>query len=157
MSDLFGKEVKKFCVDCKDFFPLTHFARQYNKKVARWYRGSICKLCRARRCREWNAKHSKGKLLNQNLVKNFGITLEQFNAMLASQNGVCVICGQPPENTNQRNHRLHVDHCHTCGAVRSLLCSKCNNGLGCFRDDPALLLKAISYLNAHTHNPGSRS
>jgi len=59
------------------------------------------------------------------------------------QDFVCAICKGPPEDT------LCVDHCHDSGRVRGLLCRKCNTGLGSFRDEPDLMLKAIKYLEAH--------
>ena len=60
--------------------------------------------------------------------------------MLVSQNGVCAICLKKPEKN------LVVDHCHESGNVRSLLCGKCNTGLGLFLDSPQLLMIASSYL-----------
>lgn len=141
----------KRCTDCKTIKPVEEFANQRTTS-GYWTRGSICQPCRSRRMREWNAKHSTGKLLNGNLIKSHGITLAEYNAILAAQGGVCAICGLPPLNTNKRNRRLSVDHCHDCGANRKLLCSRCNNGIGCFNDDPKLLLKAIEYLTFHICN-----
>jgi hypothetical protein len=54
--------------------------------------------------------------------------------------GVCQICGD--------DERLGVDHCHASGRLRGLLCSRCNTGLGMFRDRPELLAEAIEYLKA---------
>ena len=127
---------KAICHGCGQLKPITDFP------VA---------ATRRKRTREWNAKHSKTKTLNRNLVRSFGITLEEYNAMLVAQDGLCAICGQPPTNTSPKNWRLHVDHCHTCSGIRMLLCSTCNNGLGCFKDSPELLRKAIDYLAKHTH------
>ena len=59
------------------------------------------------------------------LRKKYGITLEDYAAMLASQNGGCAICSRKPGNTP-----LHVDHCHETGVVRGLLCHQCNWYLG---------------------------
>lgn len=140
---------EKSCCDCKTVKPIEDYARQ-KTSCGNWTRGSICKPCRATRCRDWNKKHSKTKLLNGNLLRSFGITLEDFKAMEESQNALCAICGSPAENTNYRNWRLHVDHCHSCGEVRMLLCPTCNNGLGCFKDDLKLLEKAIEYLKLHS-------
>lgn len=141
---------EKLCRDCGCTKPITDFPQQ-RTPIGNMTRGSICRPCRAARCRAWNRKHRHGKVLNQNLVKSFGITLETYNLMLASQSGLCAICGQPPERTDHRNQRLQVDHCHDCGSVRKLLCSTCNNGLGCFKDNQALLAKAIEYLAGHEH------
>ena len=77
------------------------------------------------------------------LKRTYGMTIEQFDAMLAAQDGVCAICRQPrPEERT-----LHVDHDHATGAVRGLLCFKCNNALGDFDDSLALFEAAASYLD----------
>ena len=76
------------------------------------------------------------------LKRNFGITEEQYDEMVKSQNGVCAIC----KRVGAR--RLAVDHCHTTNNVRGLLCHKCNRGIGNFNDSTELLRNAISYLSA---------
>ena len=67
--------------------------------------------------------------------------------MLEKQNGVCKICGDK-ETTSENGvtRRLAVDHCHSTGKVRGLLCGKCNKSLGGFKDSKELLLKVINYL-----------
>ncbi len=72
--------------------------------------------------------------------KNYGITLEQYNTMLITQNNVCAIC----KLTCSR--RLSVDHCHKTGKVRGLLCIKCNRGLGNFNDEISRLKAAVNYM-----------
>ena len=63
--------------------------------------------------------------------------------MLVAQGGVCKICGgDKPDG----KHGWHVDHCHVTDRIRGLLCNLCNIGLGGFKDDPAVLQKAIEYL-----------
>ncbi len=68
-----------------------------------------------------------------------------YERLLAAQNGGCAICGK-----EANGNRLSVDHDHGTGRVRGLLCQQCNTGLGGFRDDPALLERAIAYLNGVT-------
>jgi hypothetical protein len=72
------------------------------------------------------------------------LTVEEFDALLASQDGKCAICRTDkwPGNGN----RPHVDHCHATGKVRGILCTSCNNGLGRFKDRVDLLEAAIAYL-----------
>lgn len=79
----------------------------------------------------------------QSLKKNYGITLEYYNELLESQGGVCKICGS---SESRANTQLSLDHCHDSKAIRGLLCSNCNTGLGLFKDSPELLQKAINYL-----------
>ena len=101
---------------------------------------------------EWakaDRKRFPNKYRNMDLIRNFGITLTQYNDLLEKQNGVCCICGNP--EVTRLNHseivrNLAVDHCHTTGKVRGLLCTACNQGLGNFRDNPDYLAKAISYV-----------
>jgi hypothetical protein len=81
------------------------------------------------------AKHRRKNL------RRFGLTPEQYDAMLLSQGGVCAIC-----NMNRDARRLAVDHDHKTGKVRSLLCHFCNTALGKFLDDVEILKKAILYL-----------
>jgi uncharacterized protein YmfQ (DUF2313 family) len=76
------------------------------------------------------------------LKSTFGITVEEYRALFKAQGGVCAIC-----NTDTpTGYNWHVDHCHTTGKVRGILCSKCNQGLGLFNDKENLLERAASYL-----------
>lgn len=75
-------------------------------------------------------------------LRKYGLTIEQFDAMRDGQRHVCAICGLKP-------NRFHVDHCHTRGQVRGLLCNNCNLGLGKFRDSIETLERAILYLRPH--------
>jgi hypothetical protein len=75
------------------------------------------------------------------LRRKFGITQADYDALLERQGGGCAICGKPPGKIS-----LHVDHDHETGEVRGLLCVGCNNALGQFHDDPALLDRAIDYV-----------
>jgi hypothetical protein len=74
--------------------------------------------------------------------RTYGVSADEVDERLADQNGRCAICGTQPE----RLASMHLDHDHDAGHLRGLLCVSCNQGLGQFRDDPALLLRAIVYL-----------
>ena len=71
----------------------------------------------------------------------YGLSLQEFRALLARQENACAICG-----TSDRF--LHVDHCHATGKVRGFLCNRCNIGLGYYDDDPELMEAATAYLRA---------
>lgn len=89
---------------------------------------------------------------NSFLKSTYGITLAEYEALLESQNGVCAICGGKEKRKSRYGGvcRLHVDHDHKSGKVRGLLCQQCNNGIGHFRENTAILAKAIIYVNKHS-------
>lgn len=72
----------------------------------------------------------------------YGVTAEQFTALLAEQDGKCAICG----TAEWTGKGPHLDHQHETGLVRGILCHKCNLGLGKFNDDPKMLRAAADYL-----------
>lgn len=78
------------------------------------------------------------------LRRNYGITVEQYNTMFATQEGKCAMCGM---HQTEFKRRLHVDHCHTSGEIRALLCTRCNPLIGYAGESVESLQKAIDYLN----------
>ena len=82
------------------------------------------------------------------MFKNYGLTLAQCEALLASQGGGCAICGAPimVMLARSRSGKLHVDHRHSDGKVRGLLCGQCNMMLGNARDLPETLRAGADYL-----------
>jgi hypothetical protein len=96
------------------------------------------------------SKSKAGKEVNDSrqhkvqLNRKYGITPEIYQEMLDKQGGKCAICGT---NSCSTGRRLAVDHCHTTGKVRGLLCAHCNTAIGKFNDDPATIQRAIDYLN----------
>lgn len=128
----------KYCPRCKTTKPLEQFR---NNGVKHAY----CRPCQNEYNKEWYYKNRERGLRwrkNGNLKRTFGITLDEFEVMLKKQNGVCAICKTKPEEKH-----LAVDHCHNSNKVRALLCGNCNRGLGMFKNDIALMQKAIDYLN----------
>lgn len=89
------------------------------------------------------------------LKSTYGITPEQFDALLASQGGVCAICGKLPPAIKGAPGQWNVDHCHKTGAVRGILCSPCNIGIGQLGDDPDRLRVAIAYLEGSPQRAAS--
>lgn len=89
-----------------------------------------------------SSKWYKKKDRNTYLMETYGITHTQYLTMYREQNAKCAICNTKPDAWPG----LVVDHCHTTGKVRGLLCNKCNLGLGWFKDNPSSLNRAITYL-----------
>lgn len=84
------------------------------------------------------------RLRRRQLLVAYGMTLDDYERMLAEQNDACLICGTDQPGIGRL--RFVVDHCHATGRVRGLLCNSCNSGLGYFSDNPSLLASAIKYL-----------
>lgn len=87
-----------------------------------------CKSCSIAWHKEWRSQNPDKvqRLRDKQKLAQYGLTLEKFDQMNADQGGVCLICGLK----ERRNSRLSVDHNHQTGAVRGLLCSKCNSCYG---------------------------
>ena len=79
-------------------------------------------------------------------LRKFGLTRELYERQLAAQERRCAICKRAVEELQRE---LAVDHDHTTGAVRGLLCMTCNAALGMLRDSEKLLRAAIEYLRRH--------
>lgn len=98
-------------------------------------------------------KRNPGKYKDKDLKKQYGIGLDEYNQMLKEQDGKCKICENEEVAINPQTkepRRLAVDHCHSTGKVRGLLCSKCNTAIGALKDSVELLGKAILYLRSST-------
>ena len=93
-------------------------------------------------------KTSKEKVYYYNL-KKYGIKPEDYNNLLIKQNGVCAICLKSETKIHPRTKQvaqLSIDHCHTTGKVRGLLCGNCNFAIGHLQDSPYLCERAMNYL-----------
>lgn len=90
------------------------------------------------------------------LMEQYGLTVEQYDELLLKQNGRCAICqGTHHRFTRAKSDRpFCIDHDHETGAVRGLLCSHCNRGIGLLGDDPAVVEAAAQYLRNHQSAPG---
>jgi len=81
------------------------------------------------------------------MLRTYGLTRDQYEAMLDAQGGVCALCKRPARKIG--GFILDVDHDHVTGKVRSLLCRLCNIGIGHFHEDPTLLRAAAEYLEKY--------
>lgn len=108
-----------------------------------------CKICTRHQNDEWRSRNPKRlKELERrnnhrtNLRNRFGLSEEQFDALLSAYGRACNICG----GEETRDRRLCLDHDHDTGRIRGFLCCRCNLMLGRFRDDPSLFERAAKYL-----------
>lgn len=97
------------------------------------------------RSKKWKLKN-KEKIRDQNLRRMYGITSEDYNNLLKSQDNSCKICLIPTEDLNRK---LVVDHCHKTGKIRGLLCMNCNKSLGLLKDSTNTVENMLNYLKIH--------
>lgn len=133
---------KRLCKKCGIEHPLTNFYIKFNKGNLNSYRfNSSCKSC-GNALTKNRTKYQR----KYNLNKKFNLTIEQYNSILISQNNTCAICGV---DAKLQNKKLAVDHNHSTGNIRGLLCSSCNTGIGLLKDDIKVLNSAIKYLHKY--------
>lgn len=83
---------------------------------------------------------------NSRLKNWYGIDLETYNMMWALQEGKCAICHK---HQTDNGRRLAVDHEHSTGKIRNLLCQYCNTALGLLQEDLSVMSALVEYLKAH--------
>ncbi len=135
--------MKRECKKCGCTKPLTDFyktGRKNDKPDARHY---VCKECTIKRV---TANNDPERARRHHLKRQYDITPEEYDAMLEKQDGSCAICHSETPGNSRRSIYFAVDHCHTTGAVRGLLCHQCNTALGLIKDSPDTLAKMITYL-----------
>jgi len=133
----------KTCTSCHIDKPLTSFNKDKNSKDKL---RSICRGCQ----KEYSAKYHKtykgnSKRKDYLLQWRYGISEEVLDKMYLQQEGKCAICGEFKSTYNKKGG-LYIDHCHTTGKVRGLLCNYCNSVIGMAKENTTTLLKAIEYL-----------
>ncbi len=105
--------------------------------------------------RAWQAKQGRDWRRNQHYKNTFGITLDEYNEILASQGGKCAVpgCERTTSHSSRKNSEaLQVDHDHKTGKIRGLLCVPCNLAIGHLRDNPELIRAAAEYLEKTNGN-----
>lgn len=145
----------KHCSKCKTTKPLEEFTNNPKQSQGK---ANYCKPC----SREYYAKWKTPEMLQRKytakkqperqvahksyyLLKKYNLTLEDYNKLWDSQEHCCKIC-KAKENTPGKG--FAVDHCHTTGKVRGILCDRCNLLLGKAHDDCTLLEEVINYLKS---------
>ena len=147
-------EINKTCTKCCEEYPLDTFHKKGNgnrrrdcptcvREYGKLYREVNKERIREKK-KEYRIKHPEVKRESY-LKLTYGISILEYEEMLAKQGGVCIIC-KASEVRNIQHKHMHVDHCHTVGHIRGILCSRCNAGLGQFDDRPELLMAAAGYL-----------
>lgn len=130
---------QKRCPKCGRTLPIDHFALREDgrRPVAR------CRECIQKVHQEWSDRNPHASRY-RNLKVKYGITREEYEELEKKQQGLCGICGKP-ERSN-RSKYLSVDHNHTTGKVRGLLCFACNTALGKMEEDLERMQRMIQWV-----------
>jgi hypothetical protein len=154
-AKLTAQRIEKRCGTCGGTKPLEEFNVMRRSPDGRQAR---CRECQQRINREWKDRHrslvnlstrewarlNPERAREHHFLRRYGITLAQYEWLLRQQDGVCAICSQPCAT----GKNLAVDHDHVTGAVRGLLCDRCNHAIGSLEDDPGRADQAAAYLRA---------
>lgn len=151
-------EVVKKCIRCNQFKTLGGFYGSHRRRTK-----PICRDCILLETRPIRIKPSKevkikvraktGRTKSNRpppdkriaILKKYNLTIEQYDSMVLAQQGLCLICNNPPLT----NRILMVDHCHLTNKVRGLLCHHCNSGIGLSLRNPIYCISAAEYLVKH--------
>lgn len=162
LPNLYSERDSKACCECKQVQPLAEFTRRRKEPDGL---AKQCRTCLKNRKRKWTEKnlehvretnrspslkyaenHPERK--REAMMKcKYGIGVKEYHKLLEQQNDGCAICGAPPTvRPHSTRATLCIDHDHSTGRIRGLLCSHCNHAIGLMQDDPILLEKAAEYL-----------
>jgi hypothetical protein len=147
----------KKCTKCGTLKPFTEFSKDKYKQDGH---RSACKECnkqdhirrytndpdgcknRSKEYRKKNPEKVKTSNRNTKLKRNYGITHDDYVAMIKNQSNKCACCSKETD-------KLVVDHNHTTGQVRELLCNQCNTALGLLNEDVTVMQNMINYTRKH--------
>jgi len=98
-----------------------------------------------RRQTRYYAEH-KLRFFAYRLKSAYGLSVERYSAMIGKQLNACAVCGRQMTMIKRQSDSCYIDHCHSTGKVRGLVCLRCNLLIGQAGEDTELLAKAIDYL-----------
>jgi Recombination endonuclease VII len=141
------------CKACFDARRRRWYVSNRGREIARVRKWQQANPERVKAWRENNRDRRLKKLREIHLRNKFGLTPDEYDGILESQGKVCALCECEPTS----GISLHVDHDHGTSEIRELLCVRCNNALGLFREDPDLLKRAARYLTVDAKHRSHRT
>lgn len=132
----------KWCPSCNQFKSLLEYDYSKHSKLKVQ---TYCRVCLCDKKKDYRTSSNYKRVRREwDLLSKYRLTWDMYLQILDSQGGKCPICAVPLDSKDAR--RAVVDHCHSTGKVRGVLCSSCNTSLGKFRDSVEILERAIQYL-----------
>ena len=121
------------CSKCKKWLPASAFNKDKSQHFGLSY---ACRDCLRPITRKFNLK------------SKYNLEVEEYNALLDKSQGRCQCCNKTLEpDSPSPNNRPVIDHCHTTGRVRGILCNHCNRLVGYLGEDSAYALQLVEYIN----------
>lgn len=142
-------ELTKRCGRCHEEKPVSQFYA-HNRRGKKGYQ-AFCRSCPVaaqKVCQERDPERYSSQLRRARLKHAYGITPSDYDTLLATQGGTCAVCNSPP-----LGKYLHVDHDHSGGMIRGLLCDRCNHAVGHVLEDPTRAVAVALYLIDHGKVP----
>lgn len=133
--------IQKICKRCKIEKPIFEFAKGRSNGSHAW-----CKPCMSEYQVTYKQKKGKEYFKNYNFMAKYGITLEEANKLLLDQNNACALCEKEVQLLPGFSNAAHIDHCHSSGKIRGILCGNCNTALGKLGDSIESINKVLKYL-----------
>lgn len=129
----------KTCPKCETPKELSEFYKRKNGTYDSWCRKCIMKKNSSLNHKYRNTSKAKENKKWYQFKKKYGLSKEEYELMLHKQQGKCLCCNIVPT-------KICVDHDHKTGAVRGLLCVKCNMAIGLAGDNWMVLQKLADYI-----------
>lgn len=129
------KPETKWCYSCEQIKPANAF---YNNKTKPSGLADECKLCAKQRNKDYAERTNYDR---KRALKRYNMTMDEYNVLFTAQNNTCAICKTLPSTKP-----LAVDHDHTTGKIRGLLCSNCNTALGLLYENPSIVANLLNYI-----------
>jgi hypothetical protein len=142
----------------KDYYCNKNVVRRPYVRRENMTKNRVCRSCKETKplTEDFFSKHDKGGFLHvcvgcigvSEACRKYRLSRAEYDEMYRDQGNGCAICGESDVG-KRSGFNLSIDHCHSSGSIRGLLCSRCNLALGYLRDDADLAEKAAAYLRSH--------
>jgi hypothetical protein len=134
-KSVFYNGIEKECSTCGFVKSIFDFPHRNNRKIKTQ---PYCISCAVKSNRESNLLNPEKKK-DYHYKRTYNITIDQYNSILESQDNKCAICFKSKD-------KMCLDHCHSTGRIRGILCDSCNRSIGLLKEDKNVLYNAIKYL-----------